>query len=69
MAHQQQNLCCKGAQHKIMCSDGLMWMQSFELDMRLDESLQQLQDSRPHRGHLDEPVEALTFDEFSKLFL
>ncbi len=43
-------------------------MQEFDLKMDLDEALQQLQDSKPRRGHLDEPLEALTLDDFSSLF-
>ncbi len=45
-----------------------MLMQAFDLELRLDESLQQLRDSMPRRGQPDEPLEVLTLEEFSSLF-
>ena len=43
-------------------------MQAFDLKLHLDESLQQLQDSKPRRGQPDEPLEVLNYEEFSSLF-
>lgn len=43
-------------------------MQAFDLDVHLEEFLQQLQMRDPHRKALDDPLDVLTFTDFSQLF-
>ncbi|CAL5218476.1 g161 [Coccomyxa viridis] len=43
-------------------------LQDFDLKIDLEESLQKLQDSKPRRAHFNEPLEALTLEDFSSLF-
>lgn len=53
-----------------MSTEMRTWLcaQDFDLKIDLEESLQKLQDSKPRRAHFNEPLEALTLEDFSSLF-